>query len=218
MKKHPITHLIIDSTSSDENDNGGCDYCLVPMTAEYVAYLLEYMEEVRRLHRSDMDVYAIECWDAGAAYFQHNDKLDELRDANGGSAADVPRGEPVLLTADPGFSKADFQHVDCQSVQVSRDAAWWTACVKHTDIRIESAHVARKTLLRIQRSHGSAGKPRKPAKARPVDPSIRKIHDLLYLDERSGRQFYNPHKARDAGALAMIADVVAEHIPKPKEH
>ena len=218
MTRKPITHLIIDTSSSDEDDNGGCDYCLVEMTAEYVAYLLGYMEEVRRLHRSDMAVYAIECWDAGAAYFRFNERFRSLRDIDGDVLMDVPRGEPILLTADPRFAEADHAQVDCRTVQVSKDDAWWTAYVKHTDIRIESAHVPVKTLLRIQRSCGGAGKPRKPDKARPVDPAIRKIHDLLYLDERGGRQFYNPNKARDAGTLAMIAEVVAEHIPKPKEH
>lgn len=34
MRKHPITHLIIDS---NEYDDGDCDYCLIQMTAEYVA-------------------------------------------------------------------------------------------------------------------------------------------------------------------------------------
>ncbi len=35
-KKQPITHLIIDTSSSNEYDDGDCDHCLVPMTAEYV--------------------------------------------------------------------------------------------------------------------------------------------------------------------------------------
>ena len=52
MRKQPITHLIIDTSSSNEYDNGDCDYCLVEMTAEYVAYLLGYMDEVRHVVRS----------------------------------------------------------------------------------------------------------------------------------------------------------------------
>ena len=33
MSKPPITHLVIDTSSTDENYNGDCDYALVPMTA-----------------------------------------------------------------------------------------------------------------------------------------------------------------------------------------
>ncbi len=62
MKKHPITHLVIDTSSTNENDNGDCDYCLVPMTAEYISYLLDYMDEVRRMHRADNAVYSLECF------------------------------------------------------------------------------------------------------------------------------------------------------------
>ena len=215
MKKQPITHLIIDTSSTNENDNGDCDYCLVPMTAEYVSYLLGYMDEVRRLHRSDIDVYGIECWDASPLYFRDNDKLRTLADIDGDPVIDFPRGEPILLTAEPQFDEDDFQRVECQTVQVSKDDAWWTAYVKHTNIRIESAHVEKKTLLRIQRSLGGARQPQRPAKANPIHPALRRIHDLLYLDTKDGREFQNPDKNWDADALAMIAEVVAEFIPRP---
>ena len=216
MKKPPITHLIIDTSSSNEYDNGDCDYCLVEMTAEYVAYLLDYMDQVRTLHRVDNGVYAIKCWDASPRLFRSNDKLQELRDVDGELAADVQPGEPILLTAAPGFSEDDFQRVDCQTVQVSNDDVWWTAYVKHTGIRIESAQIQKKTLLRIQRSLGIA-QPSRPAKPKLSHPAIRKIHDLLYLDMKNGREFYNPEKSWDADTMAMIAEIVANHIPIPPQ-
>ena len=61
MSKPPITHLIIDTSSSDENYTGDCDYALVPMTDVYVTDILWYMEEVVRLHKADDSVYSIEC-------------------------------------------------------------------------------------------------------------------------------------------------------------
>ena len=154
MKKTPITHLVIDTSSTNEDYNGDCDYCLVPMTAAYISYMLNYMDEVRRLHRADNAVYGLECWDAGPRYFRYNGKLETLRDVDGNIAADVPRGEPILLTADPQFTQEDFQCVECQSVQLLSDDVWWTAYVKHANIRIETAHVEKKTLLRILRSLG----------------------------------------------------------------
>jgi len=217
VKKHPITHLIIDTSSSNEYDSGDCDFCLVQMTAEYITYLLGYMDEIRRLHRADNGVYAIECWDASPAYFRFNDKLQELRDIDGNLAGDIPRGESILLTTDPQFNEDDFQRVECQTVQVSKDGVWWTAYVKHTNIRIESAQIQKKTLLRIFRSLGGVRESRGQAKAKSVHPVIRRIHDLLYLDMEKGREFYSPDKNWDPDVLDRVAEIIAEFIPRPSQ-
>lgn len=217
MKRQPITHLLLvdNFISSDEDHNGGCDFCLVAMTGKYVSLLLARMDSARGLCRHDDKAHSSEYWDSSPVYFQDNDRLQELSDVNGDMALDVPPGEPILLTADPKFSEADLQRVDCQTVQVSRDEVWWTACVKHTGIRIESAHVGKKTLLRILRSLGRGREPRGRTKAEPIHPAIRKIHDLLYLDMKNGRESYDPEKCWDAGTMSMVAEIVAEHIPRP---
>jgi hypothetical protein len=217
MQKTPITHLIIDTSSSNDDENGDCDYCLVPvMTPGYVSYLLEYIEEVRRLSRGDIDVYSIECWDGSPRYFRFNDKLEMLQDVDGNIATSVPIGEPILLSADPQFNEEDFQRVEGQTVQVSKDDVWWTAYVKNTNIRIESAHIEKKTLLRILRSLGGVRAPRKPAQTNRPHPAIQQIHDLLYLDIDGPREFYNDEKAWDAETLDMVAKIVARYIPRPK--
>jgi hypothetical protein len=69
----------MDTSSTDENYNGDCDYALVPMTASYVADLLWYMDEVIRLHRADDSVYDLECWDGTPSYFRFNDRLESRR-------------------------------------------------------------------------------------------------------------------------------------------
>ena len=217
MKRKPIMYLIIDTSSSNEYDSGGCDYCLAHMTAEYISYLLGYMDEVRRLHRADNGVYSLECFDGNCSYFQLNDRLHELRDVDGNIAADVCRGEPILLRVEPRISEADFQQADCRTVQILSEHVWWTACVKHTNIRIESAHVEKKTLLRILRSFGGREQGRGQSRSRPIPPSIRRIHDLLYLDIEDDQASYDPDKPWDADTISAIAEIVAEFIPRPKE-
>ena len=215
MNKPPITHLVIDTSSTDENYNGDCDYALVPMTPDYVEDLLWYMGEVARMCRADESLYSIELWDATPAYFRWNLRLETVQDVHGESAAEVPRGEPILLAADPGFDREDFQEVECRTVQAAEDGVWWTAYVKHTNVRIETAHVPRKVFLEIHRRFPCADSGDSPRKPVAVHPAVRQIHDLLYLDVRGSQEFYNHDKVQDADTLTRIAEVVTRYIPKP---
>ncbi len=151
MKK-PITHLIIDTSSSNEYDNGDCDYCLVEMSPKYISYLLEYMAKVKQLYQADGNVYALECWDAGPVYFRFNDIFEQSADIDGNLAIDVPRGEAILLSAEPQFNVEDIPRIESQTVNILKDEVWWIAYVKHTNTRIESAPILKKTLLEIRRS------------------------------------------------------------------
>ena len=36
MKKQPITHLLLNTSSNDEVDNGDCDFCLVEISPGYI--------------------------------------------------------------------------------------------------------------------------------------------------------------------------------------
>ena len=215
MSKPPITHLVIDTSSTDENYNGDCDFGLIPMDASYAAGLLWTMDEVTRLHRADDSVYDLECWDGTPSYFRFNDRLEVIRDIYGDLAVDVPRGDPILLTADPMFGEEEFQRVECRTVQVSVDEVWWTAYVKHTNVRIETARVSKKTLLKIQDRFPEEERRHTGKRPVPPHPAVRHIHDLLYLDMQGKRTFYNPDKIRDCHTLAQIAEVVAKYIPRP---
>lgn len=57
------------------------------------------------------------------------------------------------------------------------------------------------------------------AEERPQVPDgIQRIHDILYLDTADGREFYEPDKEWDADTMAMVAEIVAEHIPRPQHN
>ena len=94
----------------------------------------------------------MECWDAGPVYFRFNDIFEQITDINDNLATDVPRGEPILLSTEPQFNVEDIPRVECQAVNILKDEVWWIAYVKHTNTRIESAPIIKKTLLKIQRS------------------------------------------------------------------
>ena len=66
---------------------------------------------------------------------------------------------------------------------------------------------------RINRSNGASDA---ALKQQAVHPAVQRIHDLLYLDMTGGREFYSPDKICDAHTTAMIAQVVAEYIPRPE--
>ena len=226
MSKKAITHLIIDTSSSNEYYNAECDYVLVEMTPEYVAGLLEYMERVAQMHRVDKNFYRLELWDYRPLYFSYTEKFEALRDVSGHLATEVPQGEPILLDATPDFTmdaldrlKRDdcFQRVECQLVRITDDDVSWACYPKHTNVRIASATVVKKTLIEIQRRFGVREYRRPRDKTKAAYLALQRIHDLLYLDLKDGREVYDPDKCWDSETMSAIAEIVAEHIPRPKQ-
>jgi hypothetical protein len=45
--------------------------------------------------------------------------------------------------------------------------------------------------------------------------ALRRIYDVLYLDLKKNREFYNEEKAWDADTTSAIADIVRPFFPKP---
>ncbi len=211
----PMTHLIIDTSSSDEFNNAECDYVLVELTPEYVVGLLDYMDRVTQMHRTDKSIYCLKVWDYSPSYFNSTEKFEDLHDVYGNLAPEVPQGEPILLAADPKLPENCFQRVECQLVKITTDDVSWACYPKHTNLQIASSTVDKKTLLEIQRRFGVRGSRRQHDKRRTVHPVIQRLHDLLYLDELNGRQFFNAEKNWDADTISAIAEVVAEYIPRP---
>jgi len=49
-----------------------------------------------------------------------------------------------------------------------------------------------------------------------VPEGIQRIYDLLYLDVVNDRELYDPDKQWNADTISMVAEVVAEYIPRPE--
>ena len=178
MSKQPTIYLVVDTSSSDENYNGDCDFGLIPLTRLYVNELLQYHNLVSFLHRADRHIYNLESWNAAPLYFRDNDRFGSLKDVDGQPVGDIPRGEPIILNHDPEIADDDFQRVECQTVQVSHEEVWWAGYVKHTNIRIETAHISYKVLERVQRRlPPHEERPRKQGLSRVVKPGILGIKD-----------------------------------------
>jgi hypothetical protein len=158
----------------------------------------------------------LKIWDYSPSYFSYSEQFEALRDVYGNQATEVPQGEPILLDVAPQLPKDCFQRVECQLVQITDGDVSWACYPKHTDVRIASATVAKKTLIEIQRRFGVREHRRPLNEAKAAQLAIQRIHDLLYLDLEDGREFYNPDKNWDATTMSDIAEVVAEHIPRPE--
>ena len=150
MSKKTTPYLIIDTSSSNEY-HGDCDFGLIPLTPAYVKELLQYRNMVTFLHWADDRIYNLEYWDATCRYFRNNDQLVGLKDIQGQPISNMPRGEPIILGSVPEIAEDDFQQVECQTVQVGTQDIWWVGYVKHTNIRIETAHINYRVLERLPR-------------------------------------------------------------------
>lgn len=215
MKPKPITYVLTDTVSSDPDYNGDCDYCLIPMSAGYISYLLDWMDKVGQLCREDRNLNNIRCWDYAPSYFRYNDRIEHLSGIDG-NPLPASLDEPVFLAADPQIPQEAYQRVECQTVQVSADDVWWSAYLKHTSLRVESAGISRKHLLKIRKSFGLTLET--TAARNRIHPAVQKIHDLMYLDIQDGKEFYNPDKEWDSGTMAAVADAIAIYIPRPRRN
>lgn len=178
MSKEPTIYLSLDTSSSNEFDNGDCDYSLIPLTPAYVNGLLQYRNLISFLYRADRTIYCLECWDPTPLYFRTNETFECLKDIHGQAVGDIPRGEPIILSSDPEMSDEDFQSIECQTVQVSHDELCWAAHVKHSNIRIGTTYINYKVLETIQRRFPTQGmRTRKRGLARVVKPEILGIKD-----------------------------------------
>ena len=150
MRKKPTFHLIIDTSSCNEFNNGDCDFGLIPLTPAYIKELLRYQGMVAFLHWADDRVYNLEYFDDTCRFFRDNDKLRGLQDIHDHPIEYIIPHDPIILGRDPEIAEDDFQPVACQSVSVGAREFWWVGFVKHTNIRIETAHIDYRLLRKIQ--------------------------------------------------------------------
>lgn len=77
-------------------------------------------------------------------------------------------------------------------------------------------HAGRTTTVDLSEA-GLSGDATRDDSLMPVHPGIQQIHDLLYLDMQDGQHVYDAEKEWDSDTMSMIAEVVGEYIPGPRQ-
>ena len=75
-------------------------------------------------------------------------------------------------------------------------------------------HTGNTTTVDLWQDNGDESR---PFGTKTVHPGIRQIHDLLYLDMQDGQQVYDESKQWDSDTMSMIAEIIGEYIPGPRQ-
>ena len=137
--------ILLDLYNSDSYASDGYDFLVVSLSRSYLAELLSYCSVIETLKQQTLWIYNLECWDASPVCISQCDELFNLVEMNGLVFDDRINGQPFWPTSDLPDG-LDYQPIDCQTVQIGSDEIWWSCYIKHTSVRLESAHVSKDQL------------------------------------------------------------------------
>lgn len=137
--------ILLDVYNPDSFASDGYDFLVIALTRNTLAELLSYCSVIETLQEQNSLVYSLECWDATPVCISQCDELHELVDINGLVFDDRVNGQPFWPTSDLPDS-LDYQPIDCQTIVIGSDEIWWSCYIKHTSVRLESAHVSKDQL------------------------------------------------------------------------
>jgi len=141
--------IILDTSSSDPDFNGDCDYAVVELTPELVDRIRRRMELARQAGRQDSDLLEMYFWD-GAAEFYDTEAVDACQEAmeTDEAAQEWLKGLETdghaLVPAGADLVASQPQRVECNqmivrcspsSVNPEYEVAW-TAIPKHSDVYV----------------------------------------------------------------------------------
>ena len=137
--------ILLDLYSFDAYAGSGYDFMVVNLSRAYLAELLSFCSMIETLQQHNSWIYNLECWDVSLVCISQCDLLYDLTDSAGLVFDDRLNGRPFWPTTKLP-DDLDYQPIDCKTVQIGSDEIWWSCFIKHTSVRLESAHVSKDQL------------------------------------------------------------------------
>lgn len=127
----------------DEHGATGIDFCVLEITPDYAALLLQRIWLVNQLKAEDQCVEHVQFWDAsgrwlGAAAVEEAGVDDEGFLEN---LADDLAGEDAKILVDFSFSDTLERRTECDRATVKASGVFWRTYPKHGDIELTTAEI-----------------------------------------------------------------------------
>lgn len=128
--------LILETTSSDENYNGDCDYATVELTPNLAKIALRRIKALKQIHQQDDQLWEMYFWDDSPIFFEGYDELESLTDAETGETCVFSRSMPFHAAAKFKVPADHFQRTECGQMIVREEEIAWTAIPKHSSVYV----------------------------------------------------------------------------------
>jgi hypothetical protein len=133
--------LVCETYSSNEDWNGDCDYCVVPISAEKLTIMKRQMKHLEYMRENDPEfngLLSLEFFDYSPSWVSYSDEIDDFL------GADSERSYFTLIMGNKveEFEKlieGKEQRIDCAVLMVGSGWVGYECTVKHTGVRISSA-------------------------------------------------------------------------------
>jgi hypothetical protein len=153
--------MILNVSSHNENDDGGCVLALLDLTPRLAERALRRIESLRAISAQDEAADEIYYWNCDAAFF------DPFLASNDDSG---PKGQPAVppdqlfeqlekaakdfIEVKAGFKipEGEIARVDCSQMVVRKEGVAFIAIPKHANFYVETCEVAAEFLRRAEES------------------------------------------------------------------
>lgn len=133
--------LVCETYSSDENWNGDCDYCVVPISVEQFNLIKRRMKHLEYMRDNDPEFYdllSLEFMDYSPSWVSYSDEIAEFL------GEETERSYFTLLTGNKATEFEELiagkeQRIECAVQEIGKGWVSYECVVKHTGVLISSA-------------------------------------------------------------------------------
>jgi len=137
---------VCETSSSDENWNGDCDFVSLEITPEDAQRYLKYREAYEAAEKLAGSVYCLEIFDYSCQAFHYFDGIDELLDAGEEFGQRIQE-----MAADFEVPEDAYERTECDAVKVMRDGIMFNMFIKHTSVEITTPTFTWERIERIEK-------------------------------------------------------------------